>query len=116
MEQALIFALTAAGLFGIGLYGILVQRHLLHKILSANIMGNGVFMLFIALARRNPLATDPLPHALVLTGIVISVSMTAFALALSRRLYGEINHSNPQRDAGIRGDLDDRKSFKRQIK
>jgi len=53
-------------------------------------MGAGVFMLLIAVAYRGPgLPPDPLPHALVLTGIVVAVSATALALALARRLHAE---------------------------
>jgi multicomponent Na+:H+ antiporter subunit C len=43
--------------------------------------------LFVAIAYRGPAqAPDALPHALVLTGIVVAVSATALALALGRRL------------------------------
>jgi len=86
MNQSLFFTWVGAALFGIGLYGLLVNGHLLRKIIALNVMGNGVFLVFIALARRNPLVTDPIPHAMVLTGLVISVSATAFALVLFKRL------------------------------
>jgi multicomponent Na+:H+ antiporter subunit C len=57
------------------------------KILALNILGSGVFMLLTALARRSGGAEpDPVPHAMVLTGIVVAVSATAFALALARRV------------------------------
>lgn len=94
MTQGLFFALTAAGLFGIGLYGFLVHGHLLRKILALNVMGNAVFLLLITLARRNPTVIDPVPHAMVLTGIVIAVSATAFALALVRRLHRETGETH----------------------
>lgn len=87
MNQTLLFCLTGAGLFGIGLYGFWVHEHLLRKILALNVMGNAVFLMLVALARRDPTVTDPVPHAMVLTGIVIAVSATAFALALARRLH-----------------------------
>lgn len=89
MTQALLFAGIAAGLFGIGLYGLLVRKHLLRKILALNLMSSAVFLLLITLARRAPDGFDPVPHALVLTGIVIAISATAFALALARRLHRE---------------------------
>jgi hypothetical protein len=58
--------------------------------LAINVMGAGVFMMLIAVAYRGPdLAPDPVPHALVLTGIVVAVSATALALALARRLDRE---------------------------
>lgn len=89
MTQALLFTLTAAALFGIGLYGFLAHHHLVRKILAGNIMGSAVFLLLVALARRDPAVIDPIPHAMVLTGIVIAISTTAFALMLTRRLYRE---------------------------
>ena len=54
---------------------------------DVNISGSGIFLVFVAIAYRGGDATpDPLPHALVLTGIVVAVSATALALALGRRL------------------------------
>ena len=94
MTQTLLFALTAAGLFGIGLYGLLTGQQLLRKVLALNLMGSAVFLLLIALARRDPTGSDPVPHALVLTGIVIAVSATAFALSLIRRLHRERGDSD----------------------
>jgi len=48
-----------------------------------------VFHVLVAVAYRGiDRAPDPIPHALVLTGIVVAVSATALALALARRLEG----------------------------
>ncbi|ABI56096.1 sodium:proton antiporter [Alkalilimnicola ehrlichii MLHE-1] len=87
MEQVPLYVLTAAGLFAIGVYGLLVQTHLLRRILAVNVIGNAVFLLLVAWAVRDGRPPDPVPHAMVLTGIVIAVSATAFALALLRRYY-----------------------------
>ena len=71
----------------------LLQPALLRKVLALNVMGSGVFLLLIAAAYRGPdAAPDPVPHALVLTGIVVAVSATALALALGRRLRRDDNH------------------------
>ena len=78
-------AVAAAALIGLGLYGTLLWRHPVRRLLSINVLGNGVFMSLIVIARRLPDTPDPVPHAMVLTGIVIAVSATAFALALIRR-------------------------------
>jgi multicomponent Na+:H+ antiporter subunit C len=86
MTATTLFLATAAGLIGIGLYGLLVCPHPLRKVLAANVMSTGVLLALIALARRDPDRIDPVPQALVLTGIVIAVSITAFALALLKRL------------------------------
>ena len=86
MSQMLIFGLTAVALFSLGLYGLILHRQPMRKVLALNLMSNGVFLLLIALARRGEGTTDPLSHAMVLTGIVVSFSTTAFALVLIRRL------------------------------
>ena len=81
------YALTGVGLFALGLRGALLRRSLLGRIIAINVCGAGVFMLFVAIAYRGPgQIPDALPHALVLTGIVVAVSATALALALGRRL------------------------------
>jgi multicomponent Na+:H+ antiporter subunit C len=60
---------------------------LLLRLLALNVCGAGVFLIFIAIAYSGvELMADPVPHALVLTGIVVAVSATAMALALGRRL------------------------------
>ena len=81
------YALTGIGLFTLGLRGALLRRSLLGRVIAINVCGAGVFMLLVAIAYRGP-GQDPdaLPHALVLTGIVVAVSATALALALGRRL------------------------------
>jgi multicomponent Na+:H+ antiporter subunit C len=74
-------------LFALGLWSLLVHEALLRKLIAINIAGGGVFHVFIAIAYRGDTAPpDPVPHALVLTGIVVAVSATALVLALHRRL------------------------------
>lgn len=88
VTQTDLYTLAGALLFCIGLYGLLVRPHLLHKVLALNIMGSGVFLVLVGIARRVPGdVPDPLPHAMVLTGIVVTVSSTAFALALAKRIF-----------------------------
>ncbi|MFZ5589338.1 MAG: NADH-quinone oxidoreductase subunit K [Pseudomonadota bacterium] len=90
MSAGLLYALGGAGLFCIGLYGVAAGGHVLRRILAFNITGSGVFLTLVGLAQRAPhAAPDPAPHALVLTGIVVAVSATAFALALARRLHAQ---------------------------
>ena len=74
------------------MFALLVTPHLLRKILALNVMSSGVFLVLIALARPNPSPAqtgtiDPVPHALVLTGLVVAVSATALALALTCRYH-----------------------------
>jgi len=91
MNGTTIFTVCGILLFAIGLYGALAARPLLRRILAANIMGNGVFMVLVAgayLPADGGAATgDPVAHALVLTGIVVAVSATALGLQLVCRLH-----------------------------
>jgi multicomponent Na+:H+ antiporter subunit C len=79
------FGLTGVALLLTGAYGVVVCAHALRKLLALNIMGSGVFLVFIAGAYRGDAGDpDPVPHALVLTGIVVALSTTALALAILR--------------------------------
>lgn len=88
-------------LFGIGFSNLLLQKNLIKKIIGLNIMDTAVY-LFLALkgyikGRIAPIAVDgvqsaeayinPVPSGLVLTGIVVSVSVTALMLSLTICLY-----------------------------
>ncbi|MDP2153762.1 MAG: NADH-quinone oxidoreductase subunit K [Methylotenera sp.] len=86
MTGGLLFASVGVILFAMGVAGVLLLGHLLRRILAFNIMGSGTFLVLVALAQRNGIA-DPVPQAMVLTGIVVAVAATALALALARRLY-----------------------------
>ena len=88
MTAAALYALTGIALFGIGFYSVVVHGHPLRKVLAVNVMGSGVFLVFVALAYRAPdRPPDPVPHAMVLTGVVVAVSATAVALCFVRRIY-----------------------------
>ena len=88
MSHVSLYALVGTGLFGLGLYALIVHAHLLRKILAINVMGSGVFLVLVALAGRAPGASPaPVPHAMVITGIVVAVSATALALALMLRVH-----------------------------
>ena len=88
-------------LFGIGFSNLLLQNNLIKKIIGLNIMDTAVY-LFLAekgyiMGRKAPIVVDgvqtvvsyinPVPSGLVLTGIVVSVSVTALMLSLTIRLY-----------------------------
>lgn len=87
-------------IFGVGTLIVLTQPNLIKKVIGLNIMTNAIFLFFIALgnieggaapivdpASPAPLYINPLPSALILTGIVVGFSTTAFALALIVKLY-----------------------------
>ena len=88
-------------LFGIGFMNLLLQRNLIKKFIGLNIMDTATYLFLAAkgyvAGRTAPILTygiidadyyiNPIPAGLVLTGIVVSVSVTAFSLALVLRLY-----------------------------
>lgn len=86
MSAGLLYALAGVGVFVLGLVGVLRLPELLRKILAFNLMGSGAFLVLVGLAQRDGMV-DPVPQAMVLTGIVVAVAATALALALLRRLH-----------------------------
>ena len=95
------FETAAVILFGIGFMNLLVSKNLIKKIIGFDIMDSAIF-LFLASqgyieGRLAPIIADglnqaelyinPIPSGLVLTGIVVSVSVSAFSLALTQRIY-----------------------------
>ena len=86
MTSGLLFALVGAALFALGVAGVVLIDHLLRRILAFNLMGSGAFLVLVGLAQRNGVP-DPVPQAMVLTGIVVAVAATALALALTRKLH-----------------------------
>lgn len=92
---------AAVILFGIGFTTLLLHRNMIKKIIGLNIMDTAVYLFLAAMGyvdnRIAPIVengvTDvdvyinPIPSGLVLTGIVVSVSVTALMLSLSIRLY-----------------------------
>lgn len=94
MSTQLIYSLLGVGLFATGLYALIIQSHLLRKILAINIMGSGVFLLLVALSKRSiDTPVDAVPHAMVITGIVVAVSATALGLTLMLKLSAHTGHS-----------------------
>ena len=93
---------AAVILFGIGFMNLLLAKNLIKKFIGLNIMDTAVYLFLPAkgyiTARAAPIIAqgtaarvedyiNPVPSGLVLTGIVVSVSVTAFSLALVQRLY-----------------------------
>jgi len=100
--------ITAIALFGIGFTTLLLHRNLVKKVIGFSMMDSAVY-LFLAAGgyiegRRPPIVEDritameayinPIPAGLVLTGIVVSVSVSAVMLALTVRLYRKYHTLN----------------------
>lgn len=88
-------------IFGIGFTTLLLNKNIIKKIIGFNFMDCGIY-LFLASkgfieGGKAPIIVNgiqdssyyinPVPSGLVLTGIVVSVSVTAFLLALTIRIY-----------------------------
>ena len=92
---------VALALFGIGFTQLLLNKHLIKKIIGFSMMDNGIYLFLASYgyieSRLAPiyvngntdpsLYVNPLPAWLVLTGIVVSVSVTGIMLGLTIRLY-----------------------------
>ncbi len=101
VPPALVYGLTGLFLFVAGLAGLISCAQLLRKILAANIMASGVFLFLVTIGHGRGGVIDPVPHAMVLTGIVVSVSSTAVVLALACRVQETANiHDLLKRRAG----------------
>ena len=102
------FTVAAVILFAIGLITMMLNPNLIKKVVGFNIMDSATFLMLATQGfiegRTAAILTDggantalyvnPIPAGLVLTGIVVSVSVSAFSLALIQRIhkkYGTIN-------------------------
>ncbi len=87
-------------LFVIGLYTVLTHPNLIKKLIGINIMETSVFLLFVSIGfvqgGRAPILSidgtpavyvNPLPSALILTGIVVAVSITVYGLSMIIQIY-----------------------------
>jgi len=95
--------IVALILFGIGFTNLLLNRNMMKKIIGFSMMDSAIYLFLASYGYINgriaPIIEDPaaaldvsayvnpLPAGLVLTGIVVSVSVTAIMLALTVRLY-----------------------------
>ena len=109
MSVATVFGLGASVAVGLGLYGLITNAQPLRKLLAFNLLGSGVFVFFGVVARRGATAefgADPVPQALVITGIVVAFSATALAIALLLRLFQAAGSATLRPDAPASADRD----------
>ena len=99
----------------VGFYVVIAHENLIKKVVGLNIFQVSVFVFYISMAKVQggtaPILdagietySNPLPHVLILTAIVVGVATTALALALVVRIrnaYGTIE------DDEIEGQEDD---------
>jgi multicomponent Na+:H+ antiporter subunit C len=81
MTAIQLYLVLGAAVFLLGLHGMLTLSDPVRRLIAVNLSGAGTFLVMVTLARRiDP--PDPVLHALVVTGLVVAVSATAFALRL----------------------------------
>ena len=106
-------------LFMIGALMVINKSNLFKKLIGINIMESSIFIMFIGggyirdaavpvMETGNVQAVyiNPLPSALMLTGIVVSVSVTAFALALILRLYDSYGTVDAKKIVEMRNEVE----------
>ncbi len=110
-----IIAFAGAGVLTLlGLYGLITQKNAVKLVICLNIMETAALIFLIALGYRDggtipiirpghDIYVDPLPHALALTAIVISASLTALMLAHIARMYEQYKTLNVDRMKRLRG-------------
>ena len=107
MSASLALILAASAMIGCGVY-LILERSLTRVLVGLVMLGNGVNVLFLVSGGppgRAPIVgggdgamSDPLPQALVLTAIVISLGTSAFVLAMAYRSWQLTGHDDVQDD------------------
>lgn len=110
----------ALTLFVIGLYTVLTHANLLKKVIGINIMETSIFLFFVSIgylrSAESPIIdptiadqvfVNPLPSALILTGIVVALSVTVYSLSLIIKIYEEYGTIDLNEIMEMRGNLSD---------
>ena len=108
--------LVALLVFGIGLGGLAVSRHLVHAIVCLNIAQSGTYILLLAVGwRRHGTApieggvprgaqqVDPVVQALTLTDIVVGITVSGLLLALAIQVHRRRGTMDPDELRALRG-------------
>lgn len=91
-----------AALSGLGLVRMLTAGSLIVRLVAMNILGSGTLLILVGLSVRTP-EPDPVPQALALTGIVITVAFTGVGLLLARAVAEEDDAAQDEGRAGNQG-------------
>ncbi len=102
---------VAVLLFTIGLYAVVAKNNLIKKFMGLNIMETACFLLYVSLGsvsggkapiwteglEKSAILVNPIPQALILTGIVIAVSTTSLGLSLMIKIYEQCGTLDAER-------------------
>ena len=88
MNSVNLYIVSGVILFSIGFYNFIMLENLLRKIVAFNITSTGVLLVLISVAYRNfSVLPDAVPHAMALTGIVVTISATSLALVIATHIF-----------------------------
>ncbi len=85
MLRSDLFTVVAIVVAVLGVVRLLTCRDLIQRIIALNVASGGVLMTLLVVATQTG-DPDAVPHALALTGIVITVSVTGLALVIVRKI------------------------------
>lgn len=102
---------AAVWLFGVGIFGVVRSRHLIHSILCLGVTQASTYVLLLAIGVKHPgvapifspgvpvgtPAVDPVMHALTLTDIVVGAAVDALLLALTVQIARRCKTADPVR-------------------
>lgn len=111
-----IVAIGSMALFFVGVFGLLTQKHFIKIFISIALMENAIFIFFIGMMYRSDfiapimdamhtdisVMNDPIPHAMILTAIVIGMAVLALGVSMAIEYYkltknSEIDKMNEMR-------------------
>ena len=110
---------VAVILFVLGLIIVIDSRNMVKKLIGLNLFQSAVFLLFITIGKVSDghppilepsieIYSNPLPHVLILTAIVVGVATTALGLALVvriRRAYGTVDEDEIQHNPHVEPEI-----------
>ncbi len=96
-----IVTIGSMGLFSVGLFGLITRRHIIKIFISISIMETSIFLLFIGLSykvgsiapimdethKNTAIMNDPIPHAMILTAIVIAMAVLSLGVSFAIEYY-----------------------------
>ena len=102
MTVTLLYSITGLLIFLVGVCGLIFHPSLIRRTLALNVTGAGIFLFMVAQAYKGESTVpDPVPHGLVLTGIVIGASATALMLFLIGAIHSTSTRDDDSEDAAL---------------
>ena len=108
--------IVVAWILGVGLYGIITSRHLVHQIICLVVVQSSTYVLLLAvgyvtggvapyfydISQRAPVV-DPVVQALALTDVVVEAAVTALLLSFAIQAHKRFGTLDPQELSSLRG-------------